>query len=67
MALRPAERNWSGPSETTRMSTTVIYCIRCARCSETRVGEKELGGDVEPFVDECPECGATGYTVPALD
>jgi hypothetical protein len=49
------------------MSTTVIYCIRCARCSETRVGEKELGGDVEPFVDECPECGATGYTVPALD
>jgi hypothetical protein len=49
------------------MSPTVVYCIVCVDCKETRVGEKEIKGDVVPLQEYCPACGATGFRTPALE
>jgi uncharacterized OB-fold protein len=44
----------------------VVYAVRCDDCGHTRVG-RERDGDVVPYRDACPRCGATHYTVPAND
>jgi Zn finger protein HypA/HybF involved in hydrogenase expression len=40
----------------------VVYSIECSDCGENRVG-REVGDDISPYFDECPECGSDEFTV----
>lgn len=44
----------------------VVYAVACAGCGETRP-EREKDGSVRPFSDECPNCGAAGFSTPPFD
>lgn len=44
----------------------VVYMIRCANCEKVRIG-RERNQEVEPYRDECPDCGENDYTVPAKE
>lgn len=44
----------------------VVYQLECVACGELRIGRK-TEEEIRPVREECPECGATDYDVPACD
>lgn len=44
----------------------VVSAVGCAGCGGTHTGREKDGG-VQPFSDECPNCGAAEFSTPPFD